>query len=94
MPLRQWIAYCTASGCQLYYGTEGLGPKGEVQAVVLAVNQAENYNHVLTVSIPASVIGQRQGQVEARLYAFVPTHNVTNMFANYRKSNPKSVVSR
>lgn len=94
VPLRQWIAFCKNNGCQLYFGIEQIADNGTVNAVVLAFNQAENYNHVLTVSIPADVISQRQGVVEARLYPYVPTHNVMNMFAKYRKSNPKTFVSR
>lgn len=94
VPLRQWIAFCKNSGCQLYFGIENISSQGEVSAVVIAVNQAENYNHVLTVSIPSQVIVQHQGTIEARLYPYIPTHNVLNMFANYRKSNPKTLVSR
>ena len=94
VPFHQWIAFCRNNGCQLYFGVENIGSEGEVNAVVLAVNGAENYNHVLTVTIPAEVIGRRQGVIEARLYPYVPMHNVQNMFANYRKSNPKTFVSR
>lgn len=94
VPLRQWISFCKANGCQLYFGIEKIADDGAIDAVVLAFNQAENYNHVLTVSIPSKVISQHQGSIEARLYPYVPTHNVMNMFANYRKSNPKSFVRR
>ena len=94
VPLRQWISFCQNNGCQLYFGIEKIDSKGEVSAVVLAVNQTENYNHVLTVSIPADVINNRQGTIEARLYPYVPTHNVMNMFATYRKSNPKTIVNK
>lgn len=94
VPLRQWIAFCQNNGCQLYFGIEDLNDKGEISAVVLAVNQAENYNHVLTVSTNTSVIDAKRGVIEARLYPYVPTHNVMNMFSNYRKSNPKTFVSR
>ena len=94
VPVRQWIAFCLQSGCRLYYGVEDIGAEGEVRAVVLAVNEAENYNHVLIVCIPADIIDQQQGTIDARLYPYVPTHNVMNMFASYRKSNPKTFVSR
>jgi len=94
VPLRQWIAFCKNSGCQLYFGIDNIHDGGEVSAVVIAVNQAENYNHVLTVNIPSQTIAQHQGTIEARLYPYIPTHNVLNMFANYRKSNPKTLVSR
>ena len=94
VPLRQWISFCQNNGCQLYFGIEKIDSKGEVSAVVLAVNQAENYNHVLTVCIPTDVINSRHGVIDARLYPYVPTHNVMNMFATYRKSNPKTIVNK
>ena len=94
VPLRQWIAFCQNNGCQLYFGIENLNEKGEMSAVVLAVNQSENYNHVLTISTHTDTIDAKRGIIDARLYPYVPTHNVMNMFASYRKSNPKTIVSR
>lgn len=92
VPLRQWISFCHNSGCQLYFGIEHISDGGDVSAVVIAVNQLENYNHVLTVTIPSAAISRHQALLEGRLYPYVPTHNVMNMFANFRKSNPKSVA--
>lgn len=94
VPLRQWIAFCQNSGCQLYFGIDNMNDQGDISAVVLAVNQAENYNHVLTVNIDAKSIDAQNGTIEARLYPYVPTHNVLNMFADFRKSNPKTIVSK
>ncbi len=94
VPLRQWIAFCQNHGCELYFGLENTDLEGQTNCVVMAVNTAENYNHVLTVSIPHEVIEAKTGIVEARLYPYVPTHNVLNLFAAYRKSNPKTFVSR
>lgn len=94
VPLRQWIAFCQNNGCQLYFGVEDMNEQGDISAVVLAVNQAENYNHVLTISTNSELIDARKGVIETRLYPYVPTHNVLNMFANYRKSNPKTIVKK
>ena len=94
VPLKQWIAFCQNQGCELYFGIEKVADDGNVDAVVMAVNEAENYNHVLTVSIPSDVLETKSGTIEARLYPYVPTHNVLNMFAAYRKSNPKTFVSK
>ena len=94
VPLRQWIAFCQNSGCVLYVGIEDISEKGEVSAVVLAVNEAENYNHVLTVTIPQETIHDKKGSLNARLYPYVPTHNVKSLFAEFRKSNPKTFVAK
>lgn len=94
VPLHQWISFCQNHGCELFFGVEQMTPDGDIDCVVMAVNTAENYNHVLTVRIPAKVIDAQRGTIEARLYPYVPTHNVLNMFAAYRKSNPKTFVSK
>lgn len=94
VPLRQWIAFCQNSGCVLYVGIEDISEKGEVSAVVLAVNEAENYNHVLTVTIPQETMHDKKGSLTARLYPYVPTHNVKSLFAEFRKSNPKTFVAK
>ena len=94
VPLRQWIAFCQDNGCQLYFGIDDIKANGEISAVVIAVNETENYNHVLTISLSSKAIDARQGIIEARLFPYVPTHNVLNMFANYRKSNPKNISKR
>ena len=91
VPLRQWIAFCQNSACQLYVGIEDISADGDVSAVVIAVNEAENYNHVLTITIPSETIQNQNGTLDARLYPYVPTHNVLSLFATYKKSNPKTI---
>ncbi|MBR1400597.1 MAG: hypothetical protein IJ562_03285 [Prevotella sp.] len=94
VPLKQWIWFCKNSGCRLFFGIEDIDEKSNVKAVVIAVNNAENYNHVLTVSIPAETIEQRSGTIEAQLYSFIPTHNVMNLFSSFRKSHKKNISHR
>lgn len=94
VPLKQWIAFCQNQGCELYFGVEDLSDKNEVGCVVMAVNTAENYNHVLTAKVASDILESKSGTIHARLYPYVPTHNVLNMFATYRKSNPKTFGSK
>ena len=91
--LKQWITFCRNSGCQLYFGVDHVEKDGTVCGVVLAVNETENYNHVLTVQVPMTVIDQREGSIEARLYPYIPTHNVRALFAKFKSSNPKEINS-
>lgn len=83
VPLRNWLAYCKNSGCQLYWGVESFD-NNIIKATIVAVNEAENYNHILFVNIPVSVIISGSGSIEARLDSFIPMHNVTNIFGKYR----------
>lgn len=94
VPFSQWAAFCLSRGCELQYGIEEEAPNGDVKMVVLAVNTKENYNHVMSIVIPAEAIRTKRGIVEARLYPYIPTHNIGNMFASFRKSNPKVISSR
>jgi hypothetical protein len=94
VPLGQWITFCKCSGCQLYFGIDRIEPDGTVCGIVLAVNQAENYNHVMTVRIPMSLYDQRRGTVEAWLYPYIPTHNVRDMFAKFKSTNRKEISNR
>lgn len=84
IPLAQWISYCQNNGCELFYGVESFDEK-EIKATVIAVNVAENYNHVLFVTIPNSALVNRRESIDARLETFIPMHNVMNLFAKYRK---------
>lgn len=92
--LKQWISFCLNHGCELFFGIESISDSASVDCVVIAVNQQENYNHVLTASIPMTAIESKNGIIEARLYPYVPTHNVQNMFAAYKKSNSKKIYSK
>lgn len=93
VPLKQWIAYCQQSGCQLYFGVEAT-KTDSVRAMLLAVNNTADYNHLLTFTVPLAVIDNQQGVIEAQLYSFVPMHNVRNLFGKYKKtkSKPKTYV--
>ena len=88
VPLRQWIVFCSESGCEVYCGVEGLD-KDVVKASLFVVNQAEGYNHVLYVEVPFNVIEQREGIIEARLDCYIPMHNVAGLFAKDKKVKHK-----
>lgn len=92
VPLKQWISFCRNNRCQLYFGVEDVDADGTLTGMMLAVNELENYNHVLTVKVPASVIGQPQGRIEAYLYPYIPTHNVKALFAKINTSNKKVIT--
>ena len=83
---------CFCNRCQLYFGVEGVDADGTLSGVVIAVNELENYNHVLTVKVPSSVVGQHVGRIEAYLYPYIPTHNVKALFAKFNTSNKKEIT--
>ena len=92
VPLKQWISFCRNNHCQLYFGVENVDADGTLSGVVIAVNELENYNHVLTVKVPSSIVGQQEGRIEAYLYPYIPTHNVKALFAKFSTSNKKEIT--
>jgi len=94
VPILQWIAFCKAHHCELQYGIEDETAAGDIKVIIMAINSSENYNHVLTIDIPAKVASAKRGIVDARLYPYVPTHNVLNLFGDFRKSTPKIFISK
>ena len=92
VPLKQWISFCRNNRCQLYFGVEDVDADGTLSGVVIAVNELENYNHVLTVKVPSSIVGQQEGRIEAYLYPYIPTHNVKALFAKFNTSNKKEIT--
>ena len=87
--LRQWIAHCKATGCTLYFGIESVD-YDQVCASVFAVNEREYYNHVMSVTIPMSVIDNRQGAIKARLHTYVPMHNALLLTRNHKKDRVRN----
>ena len=88
VPLNKWIAYCMDNGCELYYGIESFDNE-TVKATVIAVNTAENYNHILYVIIPVKTIENGEGDISGTLQTFIPMHNVTSLLAQYNKIEKK-----
>jgi len=79
MNLSQWIAFCQEEKCRLYFGIQELTTTS-VKATVIAVNDEENYNHLLSLEIPYSAISNPNGVIVAQLNCYLPTHNIRNLF--------------
>lgn len=81
LDLHQWITFCQGERCKLYFGVQELSTTA-VKATVIAVNTEENYNHMLTLTIPFTSMSNSEGVIEAMLNCYLPTHNIQNLFGN------------
>ena len=90
LPLSQWLAFCHHAGCRLYFGVQKISA-GSIKATVIAVNDTENYNHVLTAEIPLSTLDDDEGKVSAHLSCYLPMHNVRNLFGQDKTSRKKKL---
>ena len=77
--LSQWISYLRSQGCRLYVGIESLETKA-VKATFFAVNTVLKYNHVMNVTIPYTLLNNKEGSVRGDVNLFIPTHNIAALF--------------
>jgi len=79
VPLKQWIRYCLNLGCVAYFGLESQDEHQIIASVVME-NRKLAYNHVLYIIFDKSRLNKPDGTIKAKLHAYIPTHNVTDLF--------------
>lgn len=79
VPLRQWITFCIAEGCQPYFGVISQD-SSEVVCELIMHNELFGYAHVMKLTFNPIIIAQRKGIVKARLNSYVPINNLKSLF--------------
>jgi len=79
VPLKQWIRYCLNVGCTAYFGLESQD-ENQIKASVVMENKKLAYNHVLYIIFDKTQLSKANGIINAKLHAYIPTHNVTDLF--------------
>lgn len=79
----EWVRYCLNEGMNVYFAIENETIEN-VKAVVLAENKNWGYNHLLSVTVPRDFINNPAVKLTATLNAFIPTHNVRNLYQEYK----------
>lgn len=79
----EWVRYCLNEGMNVYFAVENETIEN-IQAVVLAENKNWGYNHLLSVIVPRDFISNPTIKLSATLNAFIPTHNVRNLYQEYK----------
>lgn len=77
--LKQWLNYCISNGCVPYFGIKSKD-ETSLKGTVFMVNEKGGYNHILSVDVPFSELEKQKGNIHARLYAFIPMHNVSDKY--------------
>lgn len=85
--LQQWLNYCAAERMISYVAIESVTEE-TVQVLVVAENTDLAYNHLLSVLVPRNILEGQTGTLLVRLNAFIPTHNITDLYEQY-SSKPK-----
>ena len=86
--LQQWINYCASERLTCYVAIEE-ETADSIQVLIVAENSDLAYNHLLSILVPRNVIGRETGSLLVKLNAFIPTHNITDLYEQYNKSTPK-----
>jgi len=79
----QWVAFCKYEQCVPYFSVEKKDDE-RIAGTVLMVNQDLGYNHVLYYECDKRKFIAGDFFLQARLYTYVPTHNVLNLFEEYK----------
>lgn len=86
--LQQWLAYCTSNRLTSYAAIEEEYEDGYL-VLVVAENQDLNYNHILSVLVPRDFLSNCNAPLQAEISAFVPTHNVADLYEQYSEKTKK-----
>ena len=86
--LQQWLNYCESERLTCYVAIEEVMEEA-VMVLVVAENVDLAYNHLLSVLIPRNSLEKTTGTMLVKLNAFIPTHNITDLYEQYT-TKPKN----
>ena len=87
--LRQWLLYCQAEHMTCYVAIEEETAEAW-KVLIIAENIDLAYNHVVSVWVPKSIFKNQQTPLLVKINAFVPTHNVKDLYEQYREKTKKN----
>jgi len=75
MDLHRWIVQTLTEGCKMFFGVKSRTPK-TIRGTLFCPNFLGGYCHMMSVEIPVEAFDAGKGNVKARLYVYVPLHNI------------------
>ena len=77
--LSQWLNYCREMRASVYIGLEEEREDG-LMILLLAQSNDLGFKHMLSMILPWNFVEKRNAILKARLYAYIPTHNVKTYY--------------
>ena len=77
--LSQWLNYCREMRTSVYIGQEEEREDG-LMILLLAQSNDLGFKHMLSMILPWNFIEKRNAILKAKLYAYIPTHNVKTYY--------------
>lgn len=90
-PVARLLAVAAKEGCQPFWGIERFDGSQLVGSLFL-YNHKLGYVHVLNVTCKPSDVIKGNGQITARASLYVPTNNIHNLVAPYKKKTAKQRI--
>lgn len=85
VPLLGFLSFCRDNGCDIFVGIEKQD-EYTVTGTAIMVNRSLGYNHILYFNVDIRMWDDSEAYpVKAQLYAFVPMHNVSNLYGDANK---------
>lgn len=87
--LIDWLGMCAEEGCTPYFGMKSK-TDSLYTGTVFMVNETSGFLHMLSVKFPIATLQEGKGNIEGRLFVYVPLHNVTEKLFNntdYKKAD-------
>lgn len=82
VPLQKLLDFCRTEGCQTFVGIEACTEKSITGTAVL-LNPSYGYCHQLYFQARTEMLeAPNRFRIDIELYAFVPTHNIGNLFGD------------
>lgn len=88
MSLLQWLNYCHSNNMNIYAAIE---EETTDSFKVLIVSQCLDlgFNHLLSATVPKTVFTDTIPAISVKLNAFIPTHNIKDLYQQYSAKNTK-----
>lgn len=77
--LSQWLNYCRGMRASIYIGLEEEREDG-LMILLLAQSNDLGFKHMLSMILPWNFVEKRNAILKAKLYAYIPTHNVKTYY--------------
>lgn len=77
--LSQWLNYCREMRASVYIGLEEEREDG-LMILILAQSNDLGFKHMLSMVLPWNFVEKRDAILKAKLYAYIPTHNVKTYY--------------
>lgn len=77
--LDNWLGLCEEEGCVGYFGLKEKSAESYTGTVFM-VNESCGYIHMLSVKFPMETLRKKKGDIEGRMFVYIPLHNVSERF--------------